>query len=82
MEYDTVSRETGDLMKRKLCPFDKSECVGELCMLFSEKNETCCLVLTCSPVSPPVRNEKPRPSGDMEHGGHERKSRFKAELFD
>ncbi|MEI6292912.1 MAG: hypothetical protein WCP36_04480 [Methanomicrobiales archaeon] len=69
-------------MKRKLCPFDKSECIGESCTLFSEKKEVCGLVLLCSPAGIPVKNESPRPSGDEEYGGHERKSRFKAELFD
>ncbi len=69
-------------MKRKLCPFDKLECVGESCMLFSLKEENCGLILHCTPAIHPVQEEKPKPSRDIVHGDHERKSRFKAELFD
>jgi hypothetical protein len=69
-------------MKRKLCPFDKLECVGESCMLFSLKEENCGLVLHCTPAVLPEPYEKSKPPRDIERGGHERKSRFKAELFD
>jgi len=69
-------------MKRKLCPFDKLECVGESCTLFAEKNEICGLVLLCSHGTLPAPGESPKPTRDMERGNRERKSRFKAELFD
>jgi hypothetical protein len=69
-------------MKRKLCPFDKLECVGEPCMLFSIKEENCGLVRHCSPAVLPVQDEKPKLSRDIARGDHEKKSRFKAELFD
>jgi hypothetical protein len=69
-------------MKRKLCPFDKLECIGESCMLFSPKEENCGLVLHCSPAILPLKDEKPKPSRDNAHSDHEKKSRFKAELFD
>jgi hypothetical protein len=69
-------------MKRKLCPFDKLECVGESCTLFSEKTAACGLLLLCSPPGTPAKNENHGSSRDKESGGHERKSRFKAELFD
>jgi hypothetical protein len=69
-------------MKRKLCPFDKLECVGEPCMLFSPKKEVCGLVLLCSPAILPVPEAKPKQSRDTERGETGRKPRFKAELFD
>ncbi|MEI7433892.1 MAG: hypothetical protein WCJ93_06550 [Methanomicrobiales archaeon] len=69
-------------MKRKLCPFDKLECVGEPCMLFSLKEGNCGLALHGTPAALPVQYEKSKPPRDIERGDHERKSRFKAELFD
>jgi hypothetical protein len=69
-------------MKRKLCPFDKLECVGESCMLFSINEENCGLVRHCSPAILPIQDEKPKLSRDNAHGNHEKKSRFTAELFD
>jgi hypothetical protein len=69
-------------MKRKLCPFDKLECVGESCMLFSPKEDNCGLVRHGSPGILPVQDEKPKPSRDVARGDHEKKSRYKAELFD
>jgi hypothetical protein len=80
---DTIAfPELNHPMKRKFCPFDKIECVGESCTLFSETKEVCGLVLLCSPAVISAKNEDPKTSGDKEYGGHERKSRFKAELFD
>jgi hypothetical protein len=76
------SLKEDQLVKRKLCPFDKSECVGELCMLYSGREDTCGLLILCSPVIPQVKAEHPTESRDAEHGARERKSRFKAELFD
>jgi len=69
-------------MKRKLCPFDKSECVGELCMLFSVEKGMCSFLLTRSPDLLPGQGQAGKPVRNSESGSHERKSRFKAELFD
>jgi len=74
--------ESDYLMKRKLCPFDKLECVGEPCMLFSPKEEICGLLPLCTPAILPVPEGKQKPSRDIERDDHARKSRFKAELFD
>jgi hypothetical protein len=73
-------------MKKKLCPFDKAECAGELCMAYSEDGQ-CGLVCRGIPESLPhggTKNEipgrkKPVP-GRRESG--EKASRFRAELFD
>ncbi len=77
MEYHTLTGESYNLMKRKLCPFDKLECVGEPCMLFSSKEEICTLVLHCTPAILPVPDGKPKPPRDTERGDTGRKSRFK-----
>jgi hypothetical protein len=82
MEYDSASRESDYLMKRKLCPFDKSECIGVTCTLFSEKNEICGLLLMCSPGNPPVTTGSTAESRATDQDNRERKTRFKAELFD
>jgi hypothetical protein len=68
-------------MKRKLCPFDKLECVGEPCMLFSREKEMCNLLLG-SPGNPPGQEHISRKTGSNEPDNNEKKSRFKAELFD
>jgi len=70
------------MTKRKLCPFDKTECVGETCMLFSEKKEICSLLILCSPGNLTGQDNVSKLARNTEPGNHERKSRFKAELFD
>ena len=69
------------LMKGKLCPFDKLECVGETCMLFSGEKEMCNLLL-CLPGNPPRNEPVSRKVDNNEQGREIKKSRFKAELFD
>jgi hypothetical protein len=73
-------------MKRKLCPFDKAECVGELCMAYNEDGQ-CGLVCRGKPESShsggtttEIPGKKKQVSGRRESG--EKASRFKAELFD
>jgi hypothetical protein len=73
-------------MKKKLCPFDKTECAGELCMAYDEDGH-CALVCRGMSESLPhggTKNEtagrKKPASGRREPG--EKTSRFRAELFD
>jgi len=73
-------------MKRKLCPFDKAECAGELCMAFGEDSR-CGLVcgqnpgtLSSGESKTKILPKKKPDSGRKEAG--ERKSKYHAELFD
>jgi hypothetical protein len=70
-------------MKKKLCPIDKTGCIGESCMAFCEETGRCGLV-RCEPPHEKVVGEAARKSDHQarENSIHEKKSRFKAELFD
>ncbi len=73
-------------MKKKLCPFDKIECAGELCMAFREDGH-CGLVFIqntglSAPVVPGTENSPGRKADAVRKEIRERKSRYHAELFD
>jgi hypothetical protein len=73
-------------MKRKLCPFDKTECAGDLCMVFCEDTGSCGFFYsqTGKPsheaVKAEIRGKKKPDTGRKE--AIERKSQYRAELFD
>jgi hypothetical protein len=71
------------MMKEKLCPFDKSPCIGESCMVFCEETGRCGLALCTGPHEMAVSDATRKSDKDARKSKvQEKKSRFKAELFD
>jgi hypothetical protein len=73
-------------MKRKLCPFDKTECAGELCMAYTDDGR-CGMVFiqsqgTSSSGTPKTEIPAKKKIDPGRKEAAERKSRYHAELFD
>jgi hypothetical protein len=71
------------MTKRKLCPFDKVECIGEACVLYCDVNACCGLVsLTMPGPAEKQRKAEDNKAPRAREPGDARKNRYRAELFD
>lgn len=81
--YYDISRSIEITMKEKLCPFDKSPCIREVCMAFCEETGRCGLVQRQDSEKTAIAEATRKSDSDArKNDDHQRKSRFKAELFD